>query len=151
MLQVSRRVEYALRAAIHLASLPPGVVISFRELADRERAPRDFLAKILRSLVEAGIAASIRGPGGGFQLARPADQVSFLDVIEAADGPVALNDCTPHGDGCLHSVHCGMAHVWLAGEAAMVEVFRNTRLSELAGAPARIAPAVLTPESSAAS
>ncbi|TVR03041.1 MAG: Rrf2 family transcriptional regulator [Deltaproteobacteria bacterium] len=140
MLQVSRRVEYALRAALHLAALPSGEVVPFRDLAEREHAPKDFLAKILRSLVQAGLVQSVRGAGGGFQLARSADEITFLDVIEAADGPVALNDCTPQGDGCQHSMDCGMAHVWHAGEQAMLEVFRRTRLADLLHGGSGIAP-----------
>lgn len=131
-----------MRAALHLAALPEGERVSFRHLADREQAPREFLAKILRSLVEAGIVSSIRGPGGGFQLARPADEIRFLDVIEAAEGPVALNDCTPHGDGCMHSMDCGMAHVWQAGEQAMIEVFRRTKLADLLDRDTTIAPSI---------
>lgn len=131
MLQVSRRVEYALRAAIFLARREPGEIVSFKEIAEREGVPRDFLAKILRSLVDAGLVRSARGASGGFALARNADQISFLEVIEAADGPVALNNCCDAGPGCGASRSCTMADIWRRGESAMLDVFRTTRLSDL--------------------
>jgi len=129
--QVSRRVEYALRAAVFLCSLPPGEVVSFKEIATNQQVPKDFLAKILRSLVDAGLVRSVRGPSGGFGLARDPSEISFLDVIIAADGPIAINNCCEFGDGCDHVSRCSMKSVWRRGEAAMLEVFRRTPLSDL--------------------
>jgi Rrf2 family protein len=131
LLQVSRRVEYALRAAIFLARRDAGEIVSFKEIADREGVPRDFLAKILRSLVDAGIVRSTRGASGGFALARTPAEVTFLQIIEAADGPVAVNNCCDAGGGCVVSAACAMASVWRRGENAMLDVFRSTRLSDL--------------------
>lgn len=132
MLQISRRIEYALRAAVHLARLPEGQRVSFREVAAQEDVPGDFLAKILRSLVDAGLAESTRGPGGGFALAKSANDISFLDVIEAAEGPIALNRCCDAGIGCERAGDCTLESVWKRGERAMLEVFRSTRLADLA-------------------
>jgi Rrf2 family protein len=131
VLQISRRVEYALRASIHLSGLGPGETLSFREIGEQQEIPKDFLAKILRTLVDAGIVASVRGSGGGFMLARPACEVSFLDVIEAVEGPVALNECTVNGAGCAWSMQCGMSSVWEQAQGAMLGVLRNTNLSTM--------------------
>lgn len=100
-----------------------------------EGIPEEFLAKILRTLVDAGVATSTRGPNGGFALAREPASISFLDVIEAVDGPVALNACCDQGVGCDKIRTCAMDHVWRNAENAMLDVFRRTTLADVANAP----------------
>lgn len=131
MLQVSRRTEYALRATIFLAAQPEGALVSFREIADRENIPREFLAKILRTLAEAGIVQSSRGTSGGFALARPAADITFLDVIEAVEGAIELNDACTAGLGCIRSGGCSMQAVWRRAEDAMLDVFRRARILDM--------------------
>ena len=70
-LQISRKIEYGLRAMIFLASQPPQRTVPFKEIARRMEVPQDFLAKILKTLVERGLAGSTRGAHGGYRLARP--------------------------------------------------------------------------------
>jgi Rrf2 family protein len=132
MLQIPRKVEYALRAAVFLARQPDGENVSFREVADAQDVPPDFMAKILRTLVENGLLASSRGANGGYRLAQPASKVTFLDVIEAADSPITLNVCCDQGEGCQLSDTCSMRDIWQRGEDAMKAVFRDVRLSDLA-------------------
>ena len=129
MLQISRRVEYALRAALHLAAHDGAEPLTFREIGDQQGIPKDFLAKILRTLVDAGLVESSRGSSGGFRLARPPETVTFLEVIEAVEGRVALNQCSEHGEGCAKSPACEMRDVWQAAERAMLEVFRDHTLA----------------------
>jgi Rrf2 family protein len=131
VLRISRKIDYALRAMIFLASLPPEAVVPFREIARRMQVPEDFLAKILKQLVDQGLVRSTRGPHGGYALARAADQVSFLDVIEAVEGPVALNVCLDGDDACEREPRCTMASVWRLGQEKMLEVYREAKLSEL--------------------
>lgn len=95
--------EYAIRALSELvlvAANPsqgtgrkPGFVMLDR-LVENASLPREFLAKIFRQLVEGGILNSAKGPGGGFSLARPAHEITLLQIIEAVDG-------TSHTDGCV--------------------------------------------------
>src|SRR3989442_4374308 len=90
IMQVSRKIDYALRAVIHLANEETSDrACSVAEIATRERIPRQFLEKIVRELIHKGLVRSRRGPHGGYVLARPADQVTFRDVIEAGGGPVS--------------------------------------------------------------
>ena len=103
VLRISRKIDYGLRAMIYLASVAPGSVVPFREIAHQMDVPEDFLAKILKTLVDAGLVRSTRGPHGGYALARASSEVSFLDVIEADEGPVALNVCLDGDGACGHS------------------------------------------------
>src|SRR5260370_27033470 len=136
VLQVSRKIDYGLRAVIHLAGLPAGKIATLQDLSTTLHVPREFLAKILKVLAAKGLIRSARGVHGGYQLARPAREVSFLEVIEAVEGPVQLNVCLDHKDRCDVSAGCTMYHVWKAGQDRMLEGYRRTSLAQLASAPA---------------
>jgi Rrf2 family protein len=131
-LQISRKIEYGLRAMIFLASQPPERTVSFKEIARRMEVPQDFLAKILKTLVERGLARSTRGAHGGYQLSRPSREISFLDVIEAVEGPVVVNVCQDSHDACKVSRSCTMYGVWKLGQQRMLEVYRAATLDTLA-------------------
>ena len=135
VLQISRKIDYGLRAMIHLAGLPAGKVASLQDLSSTLHLPREFLAKILKVLAGRGLVRSSRGAHGGYQLARPAREISFLDVIESVEGPVQLNVCLDHKDRCDVSASCTMYHVWKAGQDRMLDVYRNTTLAELSMPP----------------
>ena len=121
---------------LFLASQPFGAVVPFREIATRMDVPQDFLAKILKRLVRGKLAGSIRGSHGGYTLGRLASEITFLDVIEAVEGPVKLNLCTDKNDldhsACSFSGGCTMLSVWRLGQERMLEVYRHARLDKLA-------------------
>lgn len=131
--QISRKIEYGTRAMVFLASLPEGMSTSFREIARKMDIPEEFLAKILKILVKAELVKSVRGSKGGYSLARPPSHITFLEVIEAVEGPVSINVCTEkdHG-GCRFTSNCTMFSVWNQGQERMLEVYRSTRLDRLA-------------------
>jgi len=133
LMQVSRRVDYALRAAINLARQTPGRASSVGEISLQEAIPKKFLEKIIQDLIHAGIVVSRRGAHGGYTLARDPSEVSFRDVMEAVEGPIALNVCVGDRTICSVSVTCGMQHVWAEGRGRLIELFAATRLSALAG------------------
>src|SRR5256885_9471471 len=135
VLQVSRKIDYGLRAMIHLAGLPVGKIASLQDLSVTLHLPREFLAKILKHLTAQGLVRSARGARGGYQLAHPPRDISFLDVIEAVEGPVQLNVCLDHKDRCDVSAACTMYHVWKAGQDRMLDLYRNTTLAELSMPP----------------
>ncbi len=120
---------------IYLASIPADAIVPFREIARQMMVPEDFLAKILKTLVDQGMVRSTRGPHGGYALARPAADISFLDVIEAVEGPVAINVCLDGEDPCSKASACTMVGVWRQGQEKMLEVYRHAKLAELALKP----------------
>lgn len=130
-LQISRKIDYALRAAIKLAELPEGKVMSFREIARIEQIPEEFLAKILRTMVSSGLIRSVRGPKGGYLLARPSQDITFLDVIEAAEGPVVINMCLQDENVCPIQTGCSMVNVWAKAQNAMLDVLKGTSLEDV--------------------
>jgi Rrf2 family protein len=135
ILQISRKIDYALRALIYLASRPEGQIAPLQEIARALRLPREFLAKILKTLTASDLVRSVRGSRGGYVLARGPAEISFLDAIEAAGGPVQINVCLERGDRCQASPGCSMLDVWRTGQDRMLDVYRSTSLAELARHP----------------
>ena len=90
---LSQTVEYALRAMVHLAALEPDTAVNSETIADRTKVPKGYLSKVLRDLVVAELILSQRGPNGGFTLARAADQISILHVINAVDPLARIKKC----------------------------------------------------------
>ena len=131
-MQVSRKVDYALRAVIHLADDEhQGRACSVAEIADRERIPKQFLEKIIRDLIRTGLVRSQRGPHGGYVLARPAEAVTFRDVIEAVEGAISLNVCVGEHAECFMLGACGMNRVWAEGQRRVMDLFQNTTIASV--------------------
>lgn len=132
IMQVSRKVDYALRAVIHLANEEASErACSVSEIAERERVPRQFLEKIVQDLIHNGLVRSQRGPHGGYVLARPADQMTFRHVIEAVEGPISLNACTGEHADCSLLGACGMERVWREGQRRVMDLFEKTTIADV--------------------
>jgi len=131
-LQISRKIEYGLRAMMFLAALGPGDTAPMQEIARRMEIPQDFLAKILKTLLAKKLVKSTRGARGGYALARLPREISFLDVIEAVEGPVIVNVCQDQHEACKVSRACTMYSVWRLGQQKMLEVYRAVTLEQLA-------------------
>ncbi len=118
-MQLSRKADYALRAVKHLSTLPKGKLASINIIATAEVIPREFLAKILKDLTRSSILMSFQGVTGGYRLAGAPKDVSFLDVIEAIEGPIHINLCTEGACGCDQSEECPMRDFWVAQENSL--------------------------------
>jgi Rrf2 family protein len=135
LMQIPRKIEYALRAMINLADHPDGVA-SGAEIAEREQIPKYFLEKVIRELMHRGLVRSRRGPGGGYQLARDPASVTFRDIIEAVEGPIAINLCVEGGASCSLQPGCRMFRIWEQGQKVLLEVFSQATLSDITAKPA---------------
>ena len=82
----SRSAEYAIRSLVYLARVPDGKFAMARHIAEEEKIPAHFLAKILQELTRKGLLRSNKGPSGGFSLRVPASQIKLLSLVEALDG-----------------------------------------------------------------
>ena len=128
---------------VHLACLPPEARVQRKALVHLSEAPGSFLSKVLQRLVTEGLVQSRRGSGGGFELARPAEQISLLKVVEAIDGPLHLNLCVTGGPGCSRQVRCAVHPVWERAQAAIVQVLAGTSLDDLSREPGAPRDAIL--------
>ncbi len=130
--QISRKSDYALRAMIYLARQTDDVPVSFRQIALAECISEDYLAKILRSLVISGLVSSVRGSKGGYFLTNLPQEISFLNVIEAVDGPLMINVCLGEAvHECPVQLRCSLYGVWKKAQDAMINVFREISLEDV--------------------
>ena len=113
-MKVSTRGDYAARALLSLAMHAEGAPTSVRDIAERTALPQPYLEQILLALKGAGIVRSKRGVGGGYVLARPADEITLAQIVSAVDGPIAVGDFgEPHQNGaCDHEGQCVLLAVW---------------------------------------
>jgi len=131
-MQITRASDYAVRVMIHLASLPLSSTIRQSELSKATEVSGHFLSKVLQQLVRAGLIRSQRGAGGGYALAIAASSVSLMDVVEAIEGPVRLNQCLEEGPSCDRKVWCPAHRVWAEAQAAVTNVLAGASMAELA-------------------
>jgi len=135
LMNVGRRVEYALRALCYLAAQPPDRIVPRTEIETLQAIPVHFLSKILRRLVEAGILESTPGAHGGFRLAREPSSVSFRIVMEAVEGRLSLTECARRGDdACGFISVCTQRKVWFGAQQALTKYLDRVSIAEIADA-----------------
>lgn len=128
-MQITRQADYAVRAVLYLSQIGSDRRASTSQIAQEQQIPPSFLAKIVSQLSVAGLLQTSRGARGGVSLARPAAQISLLEVVEAIDGPILLNECVDGNGACNFGDDCPMRPVWCDAQAELVERLRTTSFS----------------------
>jgi Rrf2 family protein len=137
LMQIPRRVDYGLRAVIYLSGQDREKCCSIAEIAKQQGMPRKFLEKIIQDLIRGGLIKSKRGSCGGYALARAPEEISFNDVIEAIDGPIAVNLCLDEHLGCDQMSRCTMIGVWSEVQQKINAVLSGTTIAGLRSSPCR--------------
>lgn len=131
MMLMSKRADYGVRAMIDVASRSSDERLVIAEIAERQGIPPVFLAKIVPQLARAGLLQTRRGVKGYVQLAQDPSQINLLQIIEAVEGPPALNRCTLCNDGCDLVDTCSVYEVWRRAQEDLNARLVSTRLSDL--------------------
>lgn len=130
--------QYALRALIYLATNENGGPIVGRVIADSEKIPRQFLAKILHSLGNSGLVSSTMGPGGGYELSRPGSAITVREIVAAVDGPLVWDDhCVLGLDECSDKNCCALHDQWKVFKERLQKSVSTLTLEEAAGTLAK--------------
>jgi Rrf2 family protein len=130
-MQITRQADYALRAMLYLARLEPNQRAATSQIAEDQQIPPSFLAKIISQLSIAGLIHTSRGARGGVSLARKPEDVSLLDVVEAIDGPITLNECTQDPSICPFGDSCPIHEVWCETQADLVRKLKESTFDKL--------------------
>lgn len=132
-MQLTRSADYAVRAMLDVAteSSPQQGRARTHEIAQRQDIPPALLAKLVPLLVRAGLLDSQRGARGGLFLAREASEISLLEIIEAIEGPIALNRCTTDPPQCERTQDCPVHPVWQQAQSHLVHLLETTFLTDL--------------------
>ena len=132
------QVEWALHCCAILAGLPEGRYLSTKALAELHGVPKEYLSKALQSLSQAGLVLTTLGPSGGYRLARPPAELTFLEIVEAVEGKSrsfvcteirANNPCRPKGH--CDSSPCAVARVMWEADEAWRQKLRSVTLADL--------------------
>lgn len=131
-MRMSAKAEYAVRAMTQLASVDAGVLVTTEDLAKSQGIPAQFLVDILAELRADRLVRSHRGREGGYELARPAAEISIADVLRCVDGPLASVRDIGLGDLPYSGATAALSDVWRALRASMRSVLEDTSLADVA-------------------
>jgi len=129
-MQITRQADYALRAVLYLARLEPGRKEPTSRIAEERHIPPSFLAKIISQLAIAELITTSRGAHGGVALSKSPGEISILEVVEAIDGPIGLNDCTQDPKDCVFGEDCPLRMVWCGTQDELVDRLRATTFAK---------------------
>ncbi len=129
-MQITRQADYAVRAVLHLAR-SGDTRIATSTIAEEQRIPPSFLAKIVSQLSIAGLLHTSRGARGGVTLARSPQEITLLEVIEAIDGPIQLNECVGDAGACSFDADCPLRPVWCDAQEDLVRKLKGTNFANM--------------------
>jgi Rrf2 family protein len=148
-MQLLAQEEYGLRCLLQVAQHRGEDPLSIQAVAEREGLSPEYSAKLMRALRQAGLVQSTRGAAGGYRLARPAEQITVWEVIQALGGSLyseAFCDSHPgQRRDCVHSTHCSIRGLWLSVESAVRGVLEKVTLAELVRNGAVLVPVIADP------
>jgi len=128
----SRSAEYAIRAFVHLATVPEGKYAMVKQIAEEADIPSHFLAKILQQMARKGFLRSSKGPTGGFSLRMNAADLSLLQIVDAIDGLADFERCPAGMAECNDQAPCGMHDSWKGLRSRIMEYLERTSIDDLA-------------------
>jgi FeS assembly SUF system regulator len=136
MLRVTKLTDYATVLLTSLADDPDGVS-SAAELAERTRLELPTVSKVLKPLAHAGLVESFRGSAGGYRLARPPEQITLIEIVEAIEGRLGVTECSGEHSTCELESHCGVRGNWRHINDIVHEALRGISLAQMRGEPGR--------------
>lgn len=130
-MRINTRVRYAIRMMADMAKHGHGEPVRLRDIAARQNLPKMYLSQLTAPLKRAQLIKSIWGNCGGYELNRPATEISLLDIIEAVEGPVALLDCILDSGVCERSDFCECVGVWRTINETIIATLERYSLADL--------------------
>lgn len=137
-MRMSDGVEWGVHACTVLAALPADGALPAGKLAEYHGVPAAYLAKHLQAMARAGVLETVKGPRGGYRLARPASEITLLDVVEAIDGDEPAFRCTeirrrgPTAVGAReYTKLCGINRAFFAADDAWRDELRRTTIADV--------------------
>ena len=134
MLRLAKLTDYATVVMTVLAAqsrTAPDAVLSASELADRAGLETPTVAKVLKPLAQAGLVAAFRGAAGGYRLARSAEAIGLIDIVEALEGPLGMTECSVHAGSCGIEQSCGVRANWNRINDVVIDALRGITLAQM--------------------
>lgn len=132
-MKLTTRGRYGLRALIDLAVHEEDGAVSAQSIAKRQNISESYLEQLIRRMKKDGLVMSVRGAGGGYRLARPADEISVGDILKCLEGSLEAVECPAlEGNDCTAADACVTKFVWERINNAIANAVNSVSLSELA-------------------
>ncbi|MEK7210853.1 MAG: Rrf2 family transcriptional regulator [Candidatus Binatota bacterium] len=133
LMNVGRRVDYAVRALSYLAGQPQGKIVSRVDIEEKQDIPSYYLSKIMKDLVAGGLVRSHIGSKGGFSLARSAQAITIKEVYETVERPISLMECLEKGqDYCSYCSVCTQISVWDKAQTLLANYLASVSIGDIA-------------------
>jgi Rrf2 family cysteine metabolism transcriptional repressor len=130
-MKLSTRSRYGLRAVLELAIDYGNKPMQIKTIADREDISSKYLEQLMSTLKSAGLVRSIRGPKGGYLLAKAPAEIKLSDVFLALEGPLITTECIEHPEFCVRCTDCVTRQVWAEIHFAMMNVLDSQTMEDL--------------------
>ena len=127
----TRRTDYAIRALLFLAN-DPSERSKADDIAEAMNIPRGFLPQVLQALQRAGLITSRASRSGGYALARPAEGITLLDIVESLEAPLDSGECVLKGGPCHWEDVCAVHWVWSGAREALAGQLASASLARIA-------------------
>ena len=133
MIRVPTQGRYALRAMIDIGLHQDRGPVLRQDIARRQEISANYVAQIFRKLAKAQLLVGIKGPGGGYKLSKPCDEIRVSDILQAIEGPLALVHCVLEDDEtpCLRTEHCATHRLWTRLSQTMEGYLNSVTLRDL--------------------
>ncbi len=128
---ISRGTDYATRAMLYIAGAENGGTATTQEIAEHQGISQIFLPKIVRRLVQAGLLRTYRGAAGGVNLSQSPGDINLRQIIEAMEGPIALNRCLTGPGQCQRENICPVHEVLSEAQKDLLNAFESSTLDQL--------------------
>ena len=129
---IPMKVDYGVRILVYLASFPHESIVKATEISKQRHIPEKFLFQISNDLIDKKLIKSMRGPKGGYSLARNASDISVADVIESLDKSMAPVACLDNSETCKISGNCAQQNMWSDVEQTLISKLETISIKDLA-------------------
>jgi len=130
-MKLSTRTRYGMRALLELAIAHNAGPLQIKMIAQRQNISNKYLEQLVSMLKTAGLVRSIRGPHGGYVLARPPEEIKLSDVFRTLEGPVLTVECVENENVCPSHADCATRKLWVQMNDAILSVLENKTLRDL--------------------
>ena len=143
---LDRKGDYSVRAVLDIARHHGKGRRKARQIASVMDIPARYATQILADLVRHDLLTAVAGPDGGYTLARPPEEITLLDVVDAVEGPTTLDTCVLRGGPCDWTDACPIHVTWWKAQTAFVDTLGGTTFAELVDIDAAIEAGTYEPE-----
>ncbi|WP_035243675.1 RrF2 family transcriptional regulator [Desulfonatronovibrio hydrogenovorans] len=131
-MMLTRAGEYAVRCVLYLSLQDRERIVPKKEIIEAMGLPDAYLAKVAQSLAKSGLIQIRQGARGGYRLTRKPYEINLLQVVEAVDGEIFLNECVMSPDSCLRSPLCGVHQIWQKARQRLRDTLAEADFEQLA-------------------